>query len=83
MKEMRVIEFGGPQALGVHGLRNYHAGRGDGRIRVLAAAASPTDAELRRGQYDVARRRGPAQIPGMDAPGVIDKVAAGSQGKRG
>lgn len=82
MKAIGVIEFGGPEALGVHELPDPHPSGAEVRIRVRAVAVSPTDAELRRGAYDVTGQQ-PPYIPGMDAAGVIDEVGEGSSWKVG
>jgi NADPH:quinone reductase len=82
VKAIGVIEFGGPDALGVHHLPEPHPGTGQVRIRVRAIAVSPTDAGLRRGGYDTTGFE-PPYIPGMDAAGVIDEVGASSTWKVG
>ncbi|WP_284989537.1 NADP-dependent oxidoreductase [Arthrobacter sp. efr-133-TYG-120] len=82
MKAVGVIEFGGPEALGVHHLPEPHPGTGQVRIRVRAIAVSPTDVDLRRGGYNTAGFE-PPYIPGMDAAGVIDEVGASSTWKVG
>lgn len=75
MKAIGVVEFGGPDALQVVDLPEPHAGPGEVRIRVHAAAVNPTDTGLRAGrrQPDVP----PPYVPGMDAAGVIDQVGDG------
>ena len=52
MKAVGVIEFGGPEALDVRHLPEPHPGAGEVRIRVRAAAVSPTDISVRRGIHD-------------------------------
>jgi NADPH2:quinone reductase len=54
-----------------------HPGPGQVRIRVHAAAVSPTDAMLRAGRQQLGDRR-PPHVPGMDAAGTVDEVGAGS-----
>src|SRR3954470_6964899 len=44
-----VMTFGGPEALEVVDLPEHHAGPGEVRIRVHAAAVSPTDTYVRNG----------------------------------
>jgi len=75
MRGVGVIEFGGPEALQVIDLPETHAGAGEVRIRVHAAAVNPTDTGLRNGSRaamlaDVP----PPYVPGMDLAGVIDEV---------
>lgn len=75
MRGVGVIEFGGPEALQVIDLPETHAGTGEVRIRVHAAAVNPTDTGLRNGSRaamlaDVP----PPYVPGMDLAGVIDEV---------
>ncbi len=82
MKAIGVIEFGGPEALGVHTLPDPHPGPGEARIRVRAAAVSPTDLGLRSGGYNTTNVE-PPYIPGMDAAGVIDEVGENSTWKVG
>ena len=49
MKVVGVIEFGGPEALQVVEVPDVHAGPGEVRIRVHAAAVNPTDTFTRNG----------------------------------
>lgn len=75
MRGVGVIGFGGPEALQIIDLPEVHAGTGEVRIRVHAAAVNPTDTGLRNGSRaamlaDVP----PPYIPGMDLAGVIDEV---------
>lgn len=79
MKIVGITEFGGLEALAVHEAAEPHAVPGQVRIRVHAAAVSPTDAVLRAGYNPaVAARHDPPYIPGMDAAGVIDEIGDGS-----
>ncbi|MFC7340438.1 NADP-dependent oxidoreductase [Saccharopolyspora griseoalba] len=79
MRVVGVSEFGGPEALRVHEAPEPHAGPGEVRLRVEAAAVNPTDAALRAGWFKE-RREGhePPYVPGMDAAGVIDEIGAGT-----
>ena len=79
MKAVGIIEFGGPDALDVVELPERHAGPGQVRIRVHAAAVSPTDTVLRSGLLaDLIRKAGPPPyVPGMDAAGVLDEIGPG------
>jgi len=54
-----------------------HAGPGEVRIRVAAAAVNPTDTVFRAGWYRREIEDGLPDIPGMDAAGTIDEVGEG------
>lgn len=82
MKVIGVTEFGGPEALSAHDVPEPHAGPGEVRVRVRAAAVSPTDTNLRVGNYQVDDQQ-PPYVPGMDAAGVIDEAGEGSPWKVG
>ncbi|WP_247828528.1 NADP-dependent oxidoreductase [Arthrobacter antioxidans] len=77
MKAIGVTEFGGPEVLTVQDLPEPHPGQKEVRIRVRAAAVSPTDTNVRTGAYDMSQSE-PPYMPGMDAAGVIDEVGEGS-----
>jgi NADPH2:quinone reductase len=80
MRAIGVRVFGGPEALEVLELPDPHAGAGEVRIEVHAAAVNPTDTVLRAG---LRGRRGdvelppPPYVPGMDAAGVLDEIGEG------
>ncbi len=76
MRGVGVIEFGGPEALQIVELPEVHAGPGEVRLRVHAAAVNPTDTFIRGGaRADALREQGPPPyIPGMDAAGVVDEI---------
>ncbi len=74
MRAIAVTEFGGPENLKEIDLPEPHAGPGEVRIRVHAAAVNPTDTKFRTGAYG---DQGPAPwIPGADAAGVVDEVGS-------
>lgn len=80
MRGVGVIEFGGAEVLQIVELPEVHAGRGEVRIRVHAAAVNPTDTGLRSGTRAASMRDiAPPYIPGMDAAGVIDEVGPESE----
>jgi NADPH:quinone reductase-like Zn-dependent oxidoreductase len=55
-----------------------HAGPGEVRIRVHAAAVNPTDTFVGNGaRAEVQRADPPPYVPGMDAAGVVDEVGDG------
>lgn len=78
MKAIGVTEFGGPEVLTVQDLPEPHPGKNAVRVRVRAAAVSPTDTNVRTGAYDMSESE-PPYMPGMDAAGVIDEVGEGSR----
>ena len=75
MRVVGVSEFGSPDVLREFQVPERHAGPGEVRIRVRAAAVNPTDTALRAGLY-AERLRGyePPYVPGMDVAGEIDEV---------
>ena len=81
MRGVGVIEFGGPEALQIVELPEVHAGPGEVRLRVHAAAVNPTDTFIRGGaRADALREQGPPPyIPGMDAAGVVDEIGPGAE----
>ncbi|MFD2090765.1 NADP-dependent oxidoreductase [Blastococcus deserti] len=78
MRAVGVTEFGGPEALHVVDVPPEPLGPGQVRLRVQAAAISPTDTHLRSGAY--AGRdpvKTPPWVPGMDVAGVVTEVGEG------
>jgi NADPH2:quinone reductase len=75
MRAVGVTQFGGPEALHVVDVPPEPLGPGRVRLRVTAAAVSPTDTHLREGAY---AGRDPVQqfpyVPGMDAAGVLAEI---------
>lgn len=73
------MDFGGPDVLEVVDLPEPHAGPGEVRIRVHAAAVSPADTMMRSGaRADAIRAAGPPPyVPGTDAAGVLDEIGEG------
>ena len=66
MRGVGVREFGGPDALEVLELDEVHAGPGQVRLRVHAAAVNPADTYLRSGLQRVGRSaESPPYVPGM------------------
>jgi NADPH:quinone reductase-like Zn-dependent oxidoreductase len=73
-----VDEFGGPEMLHIFDVPERHAGPGELRIAVRAAAVNPTDTIHRAGgRAEMLRKDPPPYVPGMDVAGVIDEVGAG------
>ena len=77
MRAVGVIEFGDPEVLQVVDVPEVHAGPGEVRIRVQAAAVNPTDTGVRDGsRAEALSKDPPPYVPGMDAAGVIDEIGA-------
>ncbi len=80
MRGIGFFEFGGPEVLRVVDLPETHAGPGEVRIRVHAAAVNPTDTYTRKGaRADTMRDIPPPYVVGMDIAGVIDEIGAGTR----
>jgi len=78
MRAAGVTEFGGPEALHIVDVPEEHAGPGQVRLRVTAAAVNPTDTYLVLGAYaDRDPVKNPPWVPGMDVAGVVDEVGDG------
>ncbi len=78
---MGVVQYGGPEALQVVELPDPEVKEGQVRIRVHAAAVSPTDTFVRNGARTEALRAAgpPPYVPGMDAAGVLEAVGPASR----
>jgi NADPH2:quinone reductase len=75
MRAVGVMVHGGPEALQVVELPEVHAGPGQVRIRVHAAAVNPTDMFVRDGsRAEQQKAEPPPYVPGMDAAGIVDEV---------
>ena len=75
MRAAGVTEFGGPEALHIVDVEPEPLGPGQVRLRVEAAAVSPTDTHARAGAY--AGRdpvKTPPWVPGMDVAGVVTEL---------
>jgi NADPH2:quinone reductase len=78
MRAAGVTEFGGPEALHIVDVPEEHAGPGQVRLRVTAAAVNPTDTYLVLGAYaDRDPVKTPPWVPGMDVAGIVDEVGDG------
>jgi NADPH2:quinone reductase len=78
MRAVGVMQFGGPDALRLVDVPAEPLGPGQVRLRVEAAAVSPTDTHARSGAY--AGRdpiKTPPRVPGMDVAGVVAEVGDG------
>ena len=78
MRAIGILVHGGPEVLGVLDLPEVHAGPGQLRIRVHAAAVNPTDIGARDGsRAEQQKADPPPYVPGMDAAGIVDEVGDG------
>ncbi|WP_256872821.1 NADP-dependent oxidoreductase [Candidatus Entotheonella palauensis] len=67
-----------PEALEVVDLPEVHAGPGQVRVRIHAAAVNPTDTMARNGsRAEQQKVDPPPYVPGMDAAGIVDEVGDG------
>jgi NADPH:quinone reductase len=80
MKAVVVEKYGDPDVLTLVDIPAPHAGPGEVRIRVYAAAVNPADRMFRVGDLDAALTSDvPRPVrPGMDVAGVIDQVGVGT-----
>ena len=75
MRAVGVNTYGGPEALEIVEVPETHAGPGQVRVRVHAAAVNPTDTYVRNGDRAEAQKVDPPPyVPGMDIAGVVDEV---------
>lgn len=75
MKVIGLTEFGGPDVLRALDVPEPHAGPGEIRVRVQAAAVNPVDTIIRSGGF--AGKDGDITdpvVPGTDIAGVVDEV---------
>jgi NADPH:quinone reductase len=77
MRAVGYSEYGGPEVLRVLDLPAVHAGPGQVRVRVHAAAVNPTDTLARKGMRAAHQKVEPPYVPGMDVAGVVDEVGEG------
>jgi NADPH2:quinone reductase len=78
MRAAGVTEFGGPEALQIVDVEREPLGAGQVRLKVEAAAVSPTDTHARAGAY--AGRdpvKTPPWVPGMDVAGIVTELGEG------
>ena len=67
--------YGGPEVLRIFELADRHAGPGEVRVAVRAAAVNPTDTFTRIGaRHEQLRQFEPPYVAGMDVAGAIDEI---------
>lgn len=75
MRAVGLMKHGGPEVLEVVDVPETHAGPGQIRLRVHAAAVNPTDTMARNGsRAEQQKVDPPPYIPGMDAAGIVDEI---------
>src|SRR5215468_8995952 len=78
MRAVGLMVYGGPDVLQLVDVPEVHAGPGQVRLRVRAAAVNPTDTMARNGsRAEQQKVDPPPYVPGMDAAGIVDEVGAG------
>jgi len=78
MRAVGLMTHGGPEVLQVVDVPEVHAGPGQVRLRIHAAAVNPTDTMARNGaRAEQQKADPPPYIPGMDAAGIVDEVGDG------
>ncbi|AKG42990.1 NADP-dependent oxidoreductase [Streptomyces xiamenensis] len=80
MRALTYTDYGDPSVLRVTEQPEPHAGPGQVRIAVRAAAVNPIDWKIRRGLFDETSPLAFPAIPGTDAAGVVDEVGSGVAG---
>jgi NADPH:quinone reductase-like Zn-dependent oxidoreductase len=73
---VRYTQYGDPSVLGTADLPEPHAGPGQIRIQVQAAAVNPMDTKLRSGAFAESMPQTFPVIPGTEASGIVDDVGA-------
>lgn len=79
MRAVTYSEFGEPDVLQVTDVEEPHAGAGQVRVKVRAAAVNPIDWKIRGGMVGGDPPASP-RIPGSDAAGEVDEVGDGVSG---
>jgi NADPH:quinone reductase len=75
VKRVVVDQYGGPEVLRVVEQDNPRPGRGEVRVRVLAAGVSFTDAQIRAGTYLGGPK--PPFTPGYELVGIVEELGPG------
>ncbi|MGW6932381.1 NADP-dependent oxidoreductase [Lentzea sp. NPDC054927] len=80
MKAITYTTFGGPEVLSLNEVDEPHAGPGQVRLRVVAAAVNPLDHKIRNGWMPPQMTPPFPVTPGVEAVGVVDEVGEGVTG---
>ncbi|MFC3505385.1 alcohol dehydrogenase catalytic domain-containing protein [Micromonospora krabiensis] len=76
MRAVGLLRYGGPEVLRLVDVPTPHAGPGEVRVRVRAAAVNPADTLIRAGASAVRRHGARPLIPGLDVAGTVDEIGA-------
>lgn len=77
MRAVGLMIHGGPEVLQMVDVPEVHAGSGQVRVSVHAAAVNPTDTNARNGsRAEMQKKDPPPYVPGMDVAGIVDEVGA-------
>lgn len=78
MRAVGLMTHGGPDVLQLVDVPEVHAGPGQVRLKVFAAAVNPTDTMARNGsRAEQQKADPPPYVPGMDTAGIVDEVGDG------
>jgi NADPH:quinone reductase-like Zn-dependent oxidoreductase len=80
MKAITYTTFGGPEVLSLNEVEEPHAGPGQVRLKVVAAAVNPLDHKIRNGWMPPQMTPPFPVIPGLEAAGIVDEVGEGVTG---
>ncbi|SMC88105.1 NADP-dependent oxidoreductase [Lentzea albidocapillata] len=80
MKAITYTTFGGPEVLSLNEVEEPHAGPGQVRLKVVAAAVNPLDHKIRNGWMPPQMTPPFPVTPGAEAAGIIDEVGEGVTG---
>ncbi|MGW6447559.1 NADP-dependent oxidoreductase [Lentzea sp. NPDC055074] len=80
MKAITYSEFGGPEVLNLTEVDEPHAGPGQVRVKVVAAAVNPLDHKIRNGWMPAEMTPPFPIIPGAEVAGIVDEVGEGLTG---
>ncbi|WP_439659882.1 NADP-dependent oxidoreductase [Lentzea sp. HUAS TT2] len=80
MKAITYTTFGGPEVLNLTEVEEPHAGPGQVRLKVVAAAVNPLDHKIRNGWMPPEMTPPFPVVPGLEAAGVVDEVGEGVTG---
>ncbi|MEU3644448.1 NADP-dependent oxidoreductase [Lentzea sp. NPDC034063] len=80
MKAITYTTFGGPEVLNLTDVEEPHAGPGQVRLKVVAAAVNPLDSKIRNGWMPPEMTPPFPVTPGLEAAGVVDEIGEGVTG---
>ncbi|MDX8149317.1 NADP-dependent oxidoreductase [Lentzea sp. BCCO 10_0061] len=80
MKAITYTTFGGPEVLNLTDVEEPHAGPGQVRLKVVAAAVNPLDFKIRNGWMPPEMTPPFPVTPGLEAAGIVDEIGEGVTG---